>query len=107
MTEFLEEVIEALTAEEEVRTFGEVMVPVFDILLGRTKDLDLCQMLLYSYLDVLLYFTRQKDTAKVGACAWPRAAPGLCPQEGRSQGLVCRARRDNTPCARSSPSLPS
>lgn len=68
-TEFLEEVIEALTMDEEVRTFGEVMVPVFDILLGRIKDLDLCQILLYTYLDVLLYFTKQKDVAKVGASA--------------------------------------
>ncbi|NXB38814.1 UBE4A factor, partial [Eulacestoma nigropectus] len=67
MTEFLEEVIEALTMDEEVRTFGEVMVPVFDILLGRIKDLDLCQILLYTYLDVLLYFTKQKDIAKVFA----------------------------------------
>uniref|UniRef100_A0A8C4XMH9 Ubiquitin conjugation factor E4 A n=1 Tax=Falco tinnunculus TaxID=100819 RepID=A0A8C4XMH9_FALTI len=67
MTEFLEEVIEALTMDEEVRTFGEVIVPVFDILLGRIKDLDLCQILLYTYLDVLLYFTKQKDVAKVFA----------------------------------------
>uniref|UniRef100_A0A803VKX5 Ubiquitin conjugation factor E4 A n=1 Tax=Ficedula albicollis TaxID=59894 RepID=A0A803VKX5_FICAL len=67
MTEFLEDVIEALTTDEEVRTFGEVMVPVFDILLGRIKDLDLCQILLYTYLDVLLYFTKQKDIAKVFA----------------------------------------
>ncbi|XP_030361511.1 ubiquitin conjugation factor E4 A isoform X2 [Strigops habroptila] len=67
MTEFLEEVIEALTMDEEVRTFGEVMVPVFDILLGRIKDLDLCQILLYTYLDMLLYFTKQKDIAKVFA----------------------------------------
>lgn len=65
MTEFLEEVIEALTMDEEVRTFGEVMIPVFDILLGRIKDLDLCQILLYTYLDMLLYFTKQKDIAKV------------------------------------------
>lgn len=55
--------------DEEVRTFGEVMVPVFDILLGRIKDLDLCQILLYTYLDMLLYFTKQKDIAKVGAVA--------------------------------------
>uniref|UniRef100_A0A8C3ELV1 Ubiquitin conjugation factor E4 A n=1 Tax=Corvus moneduloides TaxID=1196302 RepID=A0A8C3ELV1_CORMO len=67
MTEFLEEVIEALMMDEEVRTFGEVMVPVFDILLGRIKELDLCQILLYTYLDVLLYFTKQKDIAKVFA----------------------------------------
>lgn len=67
MTEFLEEVIEALTMDEEVRTFGEVMVPVFDILLSRIKDLDLCQILLYTYLDVILYFTKQKDVAKVRA----------------------------------------
>ncbi|POI22224.1 hypothetical protein CIB84_014029, partial [Bambusicola thoracicus] len=65
MTEFLEEVIEALTMDEEVRTFGEVMVPVFDILLSRIKDLDLCQILLYTYLDMILYFTKQKDIAKV------------------------------------------
>ncbi|XP_010152456.1 PREDICTED: ubiquitin conjugation factor E4 A, partial [Eurypyga helias] len=67
VTEFLEEVVEALTMDEEVRTFGEVMLPVFDILLGRIKDLDLCQILLYTYLDVLLYFTKQKDIAKVFA----------------------------------------
>ncbi|XP_007934667.1 ubiquitin conjugation factor E4 A [Orycteropus afer afer] len=65
VTEFLEEVIEALTMDEEVRTFPEVMIPVFDILLGRVKDLELCQILLYAYLDILLYFTRQKDMAKV------------------------------------------
>uniref|UniRef100_A0A452IK58 Ubiquitin conjugation factor E4 A n=1 Tax=Gopherus agassizii TaxID=38772 RepID=A0A452IK58_9SAUR len=65
VTEFLEEVIEALTMDEEVRTFGEVMVPVFDILLGRIKDLDLCRTLLYTYLDMLIYFTRQKDIAQV------------------------------------------
>ncbi|KAM9658780.1 ubiquitin conjugation factor E4 A isoform 2-T2 [Trichechus inunguis] len=65
VTEFLEEVIEALTTDEEVRTFPEVMIPVFDILLGRIKDLELCQILLYAYLDILLYFTRQKDMAKV------------------------------------------
>ncbi|XP_020840437.1 ubiquitin conjugation factor E4 A isoform X1 [Phascolarctos cinereus] len=65
VTEFLEEVIEALTVDQEVRTFQEVMVPVFDILLSRIKDLDLCQILLYTYLDMLLYFTRQKDIAKV------------------------------------------
>ncbi|XP_068922778.1 ubiquitin conjugation factor E4 A isoform X3 [Petaurus breviceps papuanus] len=64
VTEFLEEVIEALTMDQEVRTFQEVMVPVFDILLSRIKDLDLCQILLYTYLDMLLYFTRQKDIAK-------------------------------------------
>uniref|UniRef100_A0A4W6CU13 Ubiquitin conjugation factor E4 A n=1 Tax=Lates calcarifer TaxID=8187 RepID=A0A4W6CU13_LATCA len=51
--------------EEEVRTFEEVMVPVFDIFQGRIKDLDLCQPLLYSYLDVLLYFSHHKDIAKV------------------------------------------
>ncbi|XP_044525540.1 ubiquitin conjugation factor E4 A [Gracilinanus agilis] len=65
VTEFLEEVIQALTMDQEVRTFQEVMVPVFDILLSRIKDLDLCQILLYTYLDMLLYFTRQKDIAKV------------------------------------------
>ena len=42
------------------------MIPVFDILLGRIKDLELCQILLYAYLDILLYFTKQKDMAKVG-----------------------------------------
>uniref|UniRef100_G1SHH0 Ubiquitin conjugation factor E4 n=1 Tax=Oryctolagus cuniculus TaxID=9986 RepID=G1SHH0_RABIT len=65
VTEFLEEVIQALILDEEVRTFPEVMIPVFDILLGRIKDLELCQILLYAYLDILLYFTRQKDMAKV------------------------------------------
>jgi len=33
--------------------------------LGRIKDLELCQILFYAYLDILLYFTRQKDMAKV------------------------------------------
>ncbi|XP_048369077.1 ubiquitin conjugation factor E4 A isoform X1 [Sphaerodactylus townsendi] len=65
VTEFLEEVIEVITMDEEVRSFGEVMVPVFDILLGRIRELHLCQILLYSYLDMLLYFTRQKDIAQV------------------------------------------
>ncbi|KAI5282536.1 Ubiquitin Conjugation Factor E4 A [Manis pentadactyla] len=65
VAEFLEEVIEALILDEEVRTFPEVMIPVFDILLGRIKDLELCQILLSAYLDILLYFTRQKDMAKV------------------------------------------
>ncbi|XP_062995682.1 ubiquitin conjugation factor E4 A [Elgaria multicarinata webbii] len=65
VTEFLEDVIEVITTDEEVRTFEEVMVPVFDILLGRIRELHLCQILLCSYLDLLLYFTRQKDIAKV------------------------------------------
>lgn len=65
VAEFAEEVIVGLLADQEVRTFGEVMVPVFDIFQGRVKDLDLCQLLLYSYLDVLLYFSQQKDIAKV------------------------------------------
>uniref|UniRef100_A0A8B9L9X8 Ubiquitin conjugation factor E4 A n=1 Tax=Astyanax mexicanus TaxID=7994 RepID=A0A8B9L9X8_ASTMX len=65
VVEFLEEVIVGLLADQEVRSFGEVMVPVFDIFQGRIKDLDLCQLLLYSYLDILLYFSRQKDISKV------------------------------------------
>ncbi|KAG9348258.1 hypothetical protein JZ751_001993 [Albula glossodonta] len=65
VVEFVEEVIAALLADQEVRTFGEVMVPVLEILHGRVKDLDLCQLLLYSYLDILLYFSHQKDIAKV------------------------------------------
>ncbi|KAL7981661.1 hypothetical protein Chor_005749 [Crotalus horridus] len=64
ITEFLEEVIKSLTMDEEVRTFEEVIVPVFDIFLGRIRELHLCQILLYSYLDILLYFTKQKDIAK-------------------------------------------
>lgn len=61
--------------DEEVRTFGEVMVPVFDILLGRIRELHLCQILLYSYLDMLLYFTRQKDIAQVSTLlSSPRGA---------------------------------
>eukprot|EP00079_Xenopus_tropicalis_P037784 XP_017951555.1 PREDICTED: ubiquitin conjugation factor E4 A isoform X2 [Xenopus tropicalis] len=63
--EFLEEVIEALLKDEEVRSFSEVFHPVFDVLLERVQDLDLCQMLLYTYLDLLLYCTHQKDIAKV------------------------------------------
>uniref|UniRef100_A0A672QMS2 Ubiquitin conjugation factor E4 A n=1 Tax=Sinocyclocheilus grahami TaxID=75366 RepID=A0A672QMS2_SINGR len=65
VVEFLEDVIVSLLADQEVRTFGEVMVPVFDIFQGRVKDLDLCQLLLYSYLEILLYFSRQKDISKV------------------------------------------
>nr|XP_016853785.1 PREDICTED: ubiquitin conjugation factor E4 A [Anolis carolinensis] len=65
VTEFLEEVIEVIIADEEVRTFEEVMVPVFDILLGRIRELHLCQILLYSYLDLILYFTRQKEIAAI------------------------------------------
>uniref|UniRef100_A0A8C2KYM1 Ubiquitin conjugation factor E4 A n=1 Tax=Cyprinus carpio TaxID=7962 RepID=A0A8C2KYM1_CYPCA len=65
VVEFLEEVIASLLADQEVRSFGEVMVPVFDIFQGRVKDLDLCQLLLYSYLEILLYFSRQKDISKV------------------------------------------
>ncbi|XP_063292738.1 ubiquitin conjugation factor E4 A isoform X2 [Pelobates fuscus] len=65
VSEFLEDIIEALLADEEVHTFSEVFQPVFDVLLERVKDLDLCQMLLYTYLDLLLYCTRQKDIAKV------------------------------------------
>uniref|UniRef100_A0A1A8JPQ5 Ubiquitin conjugation factor E4 A n=1 Tax=Nothobranchius kuhntae TaxID=321403 RepID=A0A1A8JPQ5_NOTKU len=65
VVEFVEEVIAGLISDQEVRTFEEVMVPVFDILQGRLKDLELCQPLLYFYLDVLLYFSHQKDIAKV------------------------------------------
>lgn len=65
MVEFVEEVIAGLLSDQEVRTFEEVMVPVFDIFQGRVKDLDLCQPVLYSYLDVLLYFSHNKDIAKV------------------------------------------
>lgn len=73
MVEFAEEVITGLLAEQEVRTFGEVMVPVLDIFHGRVKDLDLCQPLLYSYLEVLLYFSHQKDIAKV--CVMTSSSP--------------------------------
>lgn len=65
VVEFVEEVIAGLLSDQEVRTFEEVIVPVFDIFQGRIKDLDLCQPLLYSYLDVLLYFSHNKDIAKV------------------------------------------
>lgn len=65
VVEFVEEVITGLLSDQEVRTFEEVIVPVFDIFQGRIKDLDLCQPLLYSYLDVLLYFSHNKDIAKV------------------------------------------
>lgn len=63
--EFVEEVIAGLLSDQEVRTFAEVIVPVFDIFQGRIKDLDLCQPLLYFYLEVLLYFSHNKETAKV------------------------------------------
>ncbi|XP_053547265.1 ubiquitin conjugation factor E4 A [Bombina bombina] len=65
VTEFLEEIIEALLADEEVRSFREVFNPMLDVLLERVKDLDLCQTLLYTYLDLLLYCSKQKDIAKV------------------------------------------
>lgn len=65
VVEFVEEVIAGILSDQEVRTFEEVMVPVFDIFQGRIKDLELCQPLLYSYLDVLLYFSHNKDIAKV------------------------------------------
>lgn len=65
VVEFVEEVITGILSDQEVRTFEEVIVPVFDIFQGRIKDLDLCQPLLYSYLDVLLYFSHNKDIAKV------------------------------------------
>ncbi|XP_043936826.1 ubiquitin conjugation factor E4 A isoform X1 [Protopterus annectens] len=65
MAEFLEEVILAIVSDEEVRTFGEVMVPVFDMLVRRVRELDLCQILLYSYLDIIIYFTKQPNIAKV------------------------------------------
>jgi len=65
VVEFVEEVIAGLLSDQEVRTFEEVIVPVFDIFQGRIKDLDLCQPLLYSYLDVILYFSHHKDIAKV------------------------------------------
>ena len=65
MVEFVEEVTAGLISDQEVRTFEEVIVPVFDIFHGRIKDMDLCQPLLYSYLDVLLYFSHHKDIAKV------------------------------------------
>ncbi|XP_054884546.1 ubiquitin conjugation factor E4 A [Poeciliopsis prolifica] len=62
---FVEEVIAGILSDQEVRTFEEVIVPVFDIFQGRIKDLDLCQPLLYNYLDVLLYFCHNNDIAKV------------------------------------------
>uniref|UniRef100_A0A3Q2NY84 Ubiquitin conjugation factor E4 A n=1 Tax=Fundulus heteroclitus TaxID=8078 RepID=A0A3Q2NY84_FUNHE len=65
VVEFVEEVIAGLLSDQEVRTFEEVIVPVFDIFQGRIKDLDLCQPLLHFYLDVLLYFSHHKDIAKV------------------------------------------
>lgn len=65
VVEFVEEVIAGILSDQEVRTFEEVIVPVFDIFQGRIKDLDLCQPLLYFYLDVLLYFSHNKDIAKV------------------------------------------
>lgn len=63
--EFVEEVIAGILSDQEVRTFEEVIVPLFDIFQGRIKDLDLCQPVLYSYLDVFLYFSHNKDIAKV------------------------------------------
>lgn len=79
-----------MALDEEVRTFEEVMVPVFDILLGRIRELHLCQILLYSYLDMLLYFTRQKEIAKVSP--WPpvlhRAGTQCCRQPWSSSASL-------------------
>lgn len=63
--EFVEEVISGILSDQEVRTFEEVIVPVLDIFQGRIKDIELCQPLLYTYLDILLYFSHNKDIAKV------------------------------------------
>lgn len=63
--EFVEEVTAGILSDQEVRTFEEVIIPVFDIFQGRIKDLELCQPLLYTYLDILLYFSHNKDIAKV------------------------------------------
>lgn len=65
VVEFVEEVIAGILSDQEVRTFEEVIIPVFDIFQGRVKDLELCQPLLYTYLDILLYFSHNKDIAKV------------------------------------------
>ncbi|CAL9683941.1 unnamed protein product [Knipowitschia caucasica] len=65
VVEFVEEIIVGLVSDQEVRSFEEVIVPVLDIFHGRVKDMDLCQPQLYFYLDVLLYFSHQKDIAKV------------------------------------------
>ncbi|XP_043532431.1 ubiquitin conjugation factor E4 A [Chiloscyllium plagiosum] len=65
VTEFMDDVIAILKADEEVRTFNEVIFPVLDILLRRIKELDLCHIMLYGYLDILLYVTRQPELAQV------------------------------------------
>lgn len=65
VVEFFEEVTAGILSDQEVRTFEEVIIPVFDIFQGRIKDLELCQPLLYTYLDILLYFSHNKDIAKV------------------------------------------
>lgn len=65
VVEFVEEVIAGILSDQEVRTFEEVIVPVLDIFQGRLKDLELCQPLLYTYLDILLYFSHNNDIAKV------------------------------------------
>lgn len=74
MVEFVEEVIAGLLADQEVRTFEEVMLPVLDVFQSRIKDMDLCQPLLYSYLDVLLYFSHNKEIAKVRRRLFVRAS---------------------------------
>lgn len=65
VVEFVEEVVAGILSDQEVRTFEEVIIPVFDIFQGRIKDLELCQPVLYTYLDILLYFSHNKDIAKV------------------------------------------
>lgn len=65
VVEFVEEVVAGILSDQEVRTFEEVIIPVFDIFQGRIKDLELCQPVLYTYLDILLYFSHNKDISKV------------------------------------------
>ncbi|XP_028664477.1 ubiquitin conjugation factor E4 A isoform X1 [Erpetoichthys calabaricus] len=65
VSQFLDEVVVTLLADQEVRTFKEVMVPIFEILHNRVRDLELCQLLLYSYLDILVFFSQKESIAKV------------------------------------------
>lgn len=86
MVEFVDEVIGGLLSDQEVRTFEEVIVPVLDIFQGRIKDLDLCQPLLYSCLDILLYFSHHKDIAKVRKQDFSKAC-GNTPSDNSRQIL--------------------
>eukprot|EP00062_Callorhinchus_milii_P011321 gi/632957144/ref/XP_007894313.1/ PREDICTED: ubiquitin conjugation factor E4 A [Callorhinchus milii] len=65
VAEFVDDVVNALKVDEEVRTLNEVMFPLLEMLMERVREMELCQVLLYNYLDILLFITRQPTLAQV------------------------------------------